>query len=96
MNYRFWNKKKKEPMCNVHKKRLAPFGMAYFVPRWRGESLEWYDKYMDRLNVNRFSRYELKNMNYGTMTIRHFEYDTYCKDIPFTYMEEDIINKLKE
>lgn len=85
INKLFGKKRKEESLCNTHNKRLAPFGMAYFIPRWRGGSLEWYDKYMDRLNVNRLSRYELEKMNYGTMAIRHFEYNTYCQDIPITY-----------
>ena len=72
--------KKEQSKCYYHpNKLLTSFGMAVLLRR--GQE----DEIADRLNVARFSDLEKDEMKRGTMRYRHFEYETYCQDLPFSY-----------
>ena len=58
---------------------LAPRGIACLLKRWEE------DETARRLNVSVFSEKEKHDMMNGNMCYRHFFYDGYCQDIPFSY-----------
>ena len=66
-------------ICKYHKQILAPMGMACLLKF--GEER----RTADRLNIVRFSDEEIRNMKGGIMAFRHFIYDGYCQEIPFSY-----------
>lgn len=72
---------KKTKKCPQHKNQLlAPLGMAVLVKK--GKELET----TTRLNAEPLNDLEMEEMKSGNMAGRHFLYDGYCQDIPFSYL----------
>ena len=60
-------------------KIIAPRPMAWLIKRGNE------NRAMDKANVERLTKTEIKEMGRGIMPTRHFERKTYCENIQISY-----------